>query len=53
VHRGEAESELRVLVTVSLVDAPKPEDLGPAMVFRSPRPASAANADLAHMQSQQ
>jgi transglutaminase-like putative cysteine protease len=53
VHRGEAESELRVLVTVSLVDAPKPEDLGPAMVFRSPRPANAANQDLAHMQNQQ
>jgi transglutaminase-like putative cysteine protease len=53
VHRGEAESELRVLVTVSLVDAPKPEDLGPAMVFRSPRPSNAANQDLAHMQNQQ
>jgi hypothetical protein len=53
VHRGEAESELRVLVTVSLVDAPKPEDLGPAMVFRAPRPANAANQDLAHMQNQQ
>ena len=53
VHRGEAESELRVLVTVSMVDAPKPEDLGPAMVFRAPRPASAVNADLAQMQSQQ
>jgi hypothetical protein len=32
--RGEAESERRVLVTVSLVDAAKPEDLGSAMVFR-------------------
>ena len=52
VHRGEAESELRVLVTVSLVDAPKPEDLGPAMVFRSPRP-STSNSDLAQMQNQQ
>src|SRR5271170_902588 len=53
VHRGEAESELRVLVTVSMVDAPKPEDLGPAMVFRAPRPASAVSAELAQMQSQQ
>jgi hypothetical protein len=42
-----------VLVTVSLVDAPTPEDLGPAMVFRAPRPANAANQDLAHMQNQQ
>ncbi len=52
VHRGEADSELRVLVTVSLVDAPKPEDLGPAMVFRSPRP-STSSSDLAQMQNQQ
>jgi len=53
VHRGEAESELRVLVTVSQVDAPKPEDLGPAMVFRSPRATAAGNLELAQMQSQQ
>jgi transglutaminase-like putative cysteine protease len=53
VHRGEAESELRVLVTVSQVDAPRPEDLGPAMVFRSPRPAGLSNSDLAQMQNQQ
>jgi transglutaminase-like putative cysteine protease len=51
VHRGEAESELRVLVTVSRVDAPKPEDLGPAMVFRAPRPAP--NGDLVQTQNQQ
>jgi len=53
VHRGEAESELRVLVTVSQTDAPKLEDLGPAMVFRSPRPAVLASPELAQMQSQQ
>jgi len=53
VHRGEAQSELSVLATVSRVDAPKPEDLGPAMVFRSPRPTPTADADLAPMQSQQ
>lgn len=53
VHRGEAGSELRVLVTVSQVDAPKPEDLGPAVVFRSPRPAARVSADLAQMQNQQ
>jgi len=53
VHRGEAESELRVLVTVSQTDAPKPEDLGPAMVFRSPRPSALASPELAQIQSQQ
>jgi transglutaminase-like putative cysteine protease len=53
VHRGEAESELRVLVTVSLVDAPRPEDLGPAMVFRCPRPSSTANPEATHIQNQQ
>jgi transglutaminase-like putative cysteine protease len=53
VHRGEAESELRVRVTVSLVDAPRPEDLGPAMVFRSQRPASANGSDLAQQHNQQ
>jgi len=53
VHRGEAESELSVRVTVSRVDAPRPEDLGPAIVFRSKRPSSSANSDLAQFQSQQ
>ena len=53
VHRGGAESELSVLVIVSKVDAPRPEDLGPAMVFRSPRPAASANSDLAQAQNQQ
>jgi len=53
VHRGEAESELSVLATVSLVDAPSPEDLAPAMVFRSPRSSSLQNTDLAQMQNQQ
>jgi transglutaminase-like putative cysteine protease len=53
VHRGEAESELRVRVTVSQVDAPRPEDLGPAMIFRSQRPSGLSNSDLAQMQNQQ
>jgi transglutaminase-like putative cysteine protease len=53
VHRGEAESELRVRVTVSLVDAPRPEDLGPAMVFRSQRAPASSNSDLAQLQNQQ
>lgn len=53
VHRGEAESELCVLATVSQVDAPKPEDLAPAMIFRSPRPTTAPTPDLASTQNQQ
>lgn len=53
VHRGEAESELRVCVTVSLVDAPRPEDLGPAMVIRSKRPPASNAAEAAQLQSQQ
>jgi transglutaminase-like putative cysteine protease len=53
VHRGEAASELSVRVTVSLVDAPKPEDLGPAMVFRSKRPAAASNSEIVLAQNQQ
>jgi transglutaminase-like putative cysteine protease len=52
VHRGEAESELRVSVTVSAVDAPRPEDLGPAMVIRSMRPSASA-ASAAQTQNQQ
>ena len=54
VHRGEAESELRVSVTVSLVDAPRPEDLGPAMVIRSARmPGGTTTVDALQMQNQQ
>jgi transglutaminase-like putative cysteine protease len=53
VHRGGAESELMVRVNVSPVDSPRPEDLGPAMVLRTPRPASSLNAELEQMQSQQ
>ena len=40
VHRGEAESELRVSVLVTEVDAPAPEELPPAMTIRSPRDTS-------------
>jgi transglutaminase-like putative cysteine protease len=52
VHRGEAESELRVSVTVSAVDRPRPEDLGPAMIIRSMRPA-ALPTDARQTQNQQ
>jgi hypothetical protein len=53
VHRGEAERELTVRVNVSLLDAPKPEDLAPAMVLRTKQPASNRDSDLAASQSQQ
>jgi transglutaminase-like putative cysteine protease len=53
VHRGDSEGELRVRVTVSMIDAPRPEDLGPAMVLRTKRPPAPSNAELAQMQNQQ
>jgi transglutaminase-like putative cysteine protease len=53
VHRGEAESELRVSVTVSTIDSPRPEDLGPAMIIRSERPVSTPHADTVRQQNQQ
>src|SRR5579859_613515 len=55
VHKGESESELIVRVNVSSVDAPKPEDLAPAMIIRSPRDNAARNAanDLANQHQQQ
>jgi transglutaminase-like putative cysteine protease len=52
VHRGDAESTLSVQVNVSLVDAPKPEDLAPAVVMRSKRGAP-TSADRDQMQKQQ
>ena len=52
VHKGEAESELSVRVTVSPVDAPPPEDLPPAMVFRTKRPES-KNPVVSDQQQQQ
>jgi len=53
VHRGDAESELIVRVVVSLVDAPKPEDLAPAMVMRTKRAAVMSSAELEQMHAQQ
>jgi transglutaminase-like putative cysteine protease len=54
VHRGEAESELRVSVLVTEVDAPAPEELPPAMIIRSPRDnAARAAADLLNQHQQQ
>lgn len=55
VHRGEAESELRVSVLVTEVDAPAPDELPPAMTIRLPRETSARTAvsDSASQQQQQ
>lgn len=54
VHRGEAESELRVSVLVTEVDGPVPDELPPAMTIRSPREASARTVagDTANQQQQ-
>jgi len=53
VHRGGAESELSVQVSVATVEAPLPDELPPAMVFRSKRPVGSAALDLERAQSQQ
>jgi transglutaminase-like putative cysteine protease len=55
VHRGESESELTVKVHVSSVDAPKPEDLAPAMVLRTKRatPNASSNLDATQQMQQQ
>jgi transglutaminase-like putative cysteine protease len=53
VHRGEAESELSVTVSVSPVDAPEPEELPPTTVIRS-KPFTAENlAEFGQQQQQQ
>jgi transglutaminase-like putative cysteine protease len=52
VHRGDSESELSVRVNVTLADAPRPEDLAPAMVIRNTRVAP-GNAELLSQQQQQ
>jgi transglutaminase-like putative cysteine protease len=52
VHKGEAESELSVLVTVFNVDSPEPEELPPATVIRS-RPLSRASSEYAFQEQQQ
>ena len=52
VYKGDAESELSVRVTVAPVDAPQPEELPPAMVFRTKRP-DAKNIAATDQQQQQ
>jgi len=52
VHKGEAESELSVRVSVLPVDAPAPEELPPVMVFRS-KPANGNGTPANDHQQQQ
>ena len=53
VHKGAAESELGVLVTVLPVDAPEPEELPPTTVIRS-KPLSAESlVEFGQQQQQQ
>jgi transglutaminase-like putative cysteine protease len=52
VHKGDSESELRVMVAVSLVDAPEPEELPPTTVIRS-KPLSAESKAAFDLQQQQ
>jgi transglutaminase-like putative cysteine protease len=53
VHKGHPETELLVRVTVSPVDAPLPEELGPVTVMRSTRPTPSATDSLAQQQQHQ
>jgi transglutaminase-like putative cysteine protease len=53
VYKGEAESELRVMVAVSLVDAPEPEELPPTTVIRSKPAHMEISADFGQQQQQQ
>jgi len=53
VYKGEAESELSVMVAVSSMDAPEPEELPPTTVIRSKPRSAEANAELEQQQQQQ
>jgi transglutaminase-like putative cysteine protease len=53
VYKGEAESELSVLVSVAPIDAPEPEELPPVMVIRSKPLNAAASLAPDHQQQQQ
>jgi transglutaminase-like putative cysteine protease len=50
VYKGEAESELSVLVTVLPVDAPEPEEMPPTTVVRTRSRNAETNADLEQQQ---
>jgi transglutaminase-like putative cysteine protease len=53
VYKGEAASELSVLVSVAPIDAPEPEELPPVMVIRSKPLNAAASLAFDHQQQQQ
>jgi transglutaminase-like putative cysteine protease len=53
VYKGEAESELSVLVTVLPVDAPEPEEMPRTTVIRSRSRNAELNAELGQQQQQQ
>jgi transglutaminase-like putative cysteine protease len=53
VFKGEPERELSVLVTVSSVDTPEPEELPPATVIRMKRFGPADHAEFDQQQQQQ
>jgi hypothetical protein len=52
MHKGDSESELRVMVSVSPVNAPEPEELPPTTVIRS-KPLSAESKAAFDLQQQQ
>lgn len=53
VYKGEAASELSVLVSVFPIDAPEPEELPPVMVIRSKPLNGAPSLAFDHQQQQQ
>lgn len=53
VYKGDAESELSVLVTVTPVDAPEPEELPPTTVTRTRFRSGEGNAEAESQQQQQ
>jgi transglutaminase-like putative cysteine protease len=53
IYKGDAESELSVLVTVTPVDAPEPEELPPTTVTRTRFRSADGNADAEQQQQQQ
>ncbi len=53
VYKGQAESELSVMVSVSSMDAPEPEELPPTTVIRSKPRSAEASAEIEQQQQQQ
>jgi transglutaminase-like putative cysteine protease len=53
VYKGEAASELSVMVAVSPVDAPEPEEWPPITVIQTKPRGTEANAEFAQQQQQQ